>query len=1233
MSTLLRDVIDIPERTGAEDYVLRLTEGVGHDRVAATMRDYVVTPQLADAFDKALALVGEAVRSNISRGAFLTGSFGSGKSHFMAVLHALLGNEPAARAVPQLQPVVAAHDPVLQGKKVLRLAYHLLGAKSLEEAILGGYVSQIRQLHPDAPLPAVHVSDGILADAERQRKRLGDDAFFDALGGGHDDPWAALLGGGRWDLETYEAARAAAPDAENRQQLVSALVRAFFTAYTEQASYVNLDHGVTAISRHAAGLDYDAIVLFLDELVLWLAFAVQDRAFFARESQKLTKLVESGEADRPIPLVSFVARQMDLRVWFADSGASGAEQEALNRAFKHQEGRFSTVELGDDNLPYVAHQRLLLPRSAEAERELVAAFDRLDRRGEVWDVLLDGVNTDPTHRGADEAAFRLTYPFSPALMSALRSLASVMQRERTALKVMQQMLVDRRHGLTIDDVVPVGDCFDYVVTGKEPLDTQISGLFRSATALYRDKLLPHILTKHSLTIEDLSRDPAELPRGFRADDRLAKTLLLSAVAPNVPALKELTASRLASLNHGSIVSPLPGSEASVVLATVRDWSSKVPEIRVSDASRNPVIRVQLADVDYESVVERARGEDNVGRRRELIKKLVRESLRLDDVAEDVYGATTHTVVWRGSKREIDLLFGNVRDGTWLTEDHFRNAPGVWRFVIDHPFDEPGHSAAEDLDRIDALRAAGLHAQTVVWLPRFVSDERMQELRRLVVLDWLLETDERWRRNADHLSEVDRVTARSILESQHAALHQRLLLSIQEAYGAAAPTTGTLLDDPSHDRVLISLDDRLQLANPVGADLKAALDNLVDQAYSATYPNHPRIEPPDHEVTLRELAAVQAVVEQAVADPEGRVLMESASRAAIRRVTSALAVGTAGETHFVFGDDKFSFWGAEIEKAASRANVAANAPITVTNLREWIDAVTPAFGLRPEVADLVIIAWAALRQRAWYQHGRAIPAPKPGQVRLDMELRPEPAPTTDEWRGAIGIAEPLLGVTANPYLTPTAVAEFAERVRARAGSFVNAAASLPRLLEEAYRRLDVPNAPAGRLSTARAGADLADRLTRTTDKLTIVRLLAQASLPATPAAVAQSLSSAEQNVRALSSYRWDRLTELHSGAAGTDPRSREAAAILDRLRDAVAANEIVTPLRSALTTAEDEAFAWAMRGRPPEPPTPPPPSPSPAPAGRVLRPAGGDDAQLIADVGGFLAAHADDEVEVTWRVVE
>ena len=63
-----------------------------------------------------------------------------------------------------------------------------------------------------------------------------------------------------------------------------------------------------------------------------------------------------------------------------------------------------------------------------------------------------------------------------------------------------------------------------------------------------------------------------------------------------------------------------------MLAKVREWSRRVPEIHVGSDPRNPVIRVQLSDVDYESVVENAKGEDNDGRRRELIKDLVRDAL-------------------------------------------------------------------------------------------------------------------------------------------------------------------------------------------------------------------------------------------------------------------------------------------------------------------------------------------------------------------------------------------------------------------------------------------------------------------------------------------------------------------------------------------------------------------------------------------------------------------------------
>lgn len=55
---------------------------------------------------------------------------------------------------------------------------------------------------------------------------------------------------------------------------------------------------------------------------------------------------------------------------------------------------------------------------------------------------------------------------------------------------MQRMLVDRRNTLTIDDLIPVGDAFDYIVEGGEPIDGHAAALFRSAEGLYSNRLLP-----------------------------------------------------------------------------------------------------------------------------------------------------------------------------------------------------------------------------------------------------------------------------------------------------------------------------------------------------------------------------------------------------------------------------------------------------------------------------------------------------------------------------------------------------------------------------------------------------------------------------------------------------------------------------------------------------------------------------------------------------------------------
>ena len=83
--TLWRDLIDIPASLASDAFVLDLTRGVRDP--SATLRQYVVTPTLAQRFDEALQLVQHALEGRRRRAAFLHGSFGAGKSHFMAVLH------------------------------------------------------------------------------------------------------------------------------------------------------------------------------------------------------------------------------------------------------------------------------------------------------------------------------------------------------------------------------------------------------------------------------------------------------------------------------------------------------------------------------------------------------------------------------------------------------------------------------------------------------------------------------------------------------------------------------------------------------------------------------------------------------------------------------------------------------------------------------------------------------------------------------------------------------------------------------------------------------------------------------------------------------------------------------------------------------------------------------------------------------------------------------------------
>ena len=179
--------------------------------------------------------------------------------------------------------------------------------------------------------------------------------------------------------------------------------------------------------------------------------------------------------------------------------------------------------------------------------------------------------------------------------------------------------------------------------------------------------------------------------------------------PEVEPLKNLTASRLAALNHGTIKAP-PGMDAArLVLGKVRNWAGRVGEIRVGDGP-DPVISVQILGVDTEAILEKARIYDNAGNRIRKVRQLLFASMGVEDRDEMFL---VHSFVWRGSRRRCDVVYANVRE---LPEESLKAQGDDWKVIVDWPFDDPGHDPnggsreARRLPRPERLDAvAGLAA--------------------------------------------------------------------------------------------------------------------------------------------------------------------------------------------------------------------------------------------------------------------------------------------------------------------------------------------------------------------------------------------------------------------------------------------------------------------------------------------------------------------------------------------
>ena len=1160
--TLLKELIDIPDYVDKGAFVLKLAEGVNDPE--ATLNNYVVTEQLVRCFDDALNFIRGALEGHTSKAAYLHGSFGSGKSHFMAVLHLILQGNPAARGIPELAPVIAKHNEWIQGRKFLLVPYHMIGARDMESGVLGGYADYIRHIHPGAPVPGVYRAEGLFQDAQRIRESMGDAAFFAQLnqtgpsGGGWGDLEA------RWDAEHLDAAMAAGPGSEERSRLVGDLVKQFFSTYNMHAShgeaYVPLDQGLSIISKHAKELGYDALILFLDELILWLASHSADLKFVHQECQKVAKLVEAQTPERPAPIISFVARQRDLRELIGDS-VPGAERLNFNDALGWQEGRFHTITLEDRNLPAIAEKRVLRPRGPNARRELDAAFEQTAKARE------SVMNTLLTSEG-DRAMFKKVYPFSPALIQTLIAVSSVLQRERTALKVMMQLLVDQRDMLTVGDLVPVGDLFDVIAHGDEAFSAEMALHFNNAKRLYHQKLLPALEQKHGRR-EELEALPPDAPKrmAFTNDDRLVKTLLLAALAPEVESLRALTPEKLAALNHGTIRTPIPGREGQEVLHRCREWAAMVGEVRVGD-EMNPTISVQLTGVDTESIIEQARAEDNQGNRVRLVRAMLFEALGVEDRGEMFF---EHEFLWKNTRRACELMFKNIRD---LPESSLENTGSTWRLIIDWPFDEPGHGPADDdskLQRFLEQRPDG--ARTLCWIPSFLSENAMKDLGMLVILQHIL-NGERFGQYAHHLSPADRQAAKQLLENQRSVLRNRVKNHLEAAYGLGNADHHESLDathevEPAeHFR---SLSPGFQPQPPGAASLGEAMEGFLSQALAHDFPAAPEFET---EVKPGVIKKVYEEVRKAAQAQDGRAFVEQKNRGLVRQIANPLNLGEMGydATHFVLSNA----WKNHFTKKAAEAREA----ITVSRLRQWMDEPKP-MGLPREAQNLVILVFAEQTNRTFFLHGGPYPATL-NELLDACELREQKLPSKEAWSTALQRAGHIFGLSVSELRNASNVGELARHVKDAVDAKAPHCEEYAKRLRERIEQLGLTPGASQRLATADASAALLASL-RSVGPDAVIETLAAASVATSEEAMGGCVKNAGELHSVLTSTNWEIIEAVHSLPGGE--------AVLDSAKKTLMYDEHVINLKPGLDEAQSRAtrlFTQSVeKAQPPDPPKPPP----------------------------------------------
>ncbi|MBX7096839.1 MAG: hypothetical protein K1X89_03920 [Myxococcaceae bacterium] len=705
MSKTIKDVFDLKpaNELTSMGFVVRLREA---DRASEEFKnlvsDYVVTPSV----EKELPLILDKMKQVYSRGEeygrFIHGSFGSGKSHFMSMLAAVLENVPEAWA--KFGPLLkkGEHQAWLEKAGLLVVRLHMLSTRGrttgFDRAVYDAFNAALAR-RDKATFEFLNL-DAVFAEARREAQEYGDVVWKKLESAG-------IVG----SKEEFEAIAAGSITA--RESFAKAWLQHKGRNLADAGIDPKWSEGLKRMAAHAKAQGFGGIVLMVDEFVLWLA--EKSGREFIQEINNLTMIVDHDKGQRAAPIFVFVARQRSLSEFFPDL----ADDKQIYEHINHQAQRFEVTNLEDVELRHIVRGRVLRPRDPKAIDAAVAAL--AEKHDKVWKALL---------ANGDSAYLKDVYPFHPALIEMLVDVTSLMQRERSALRLLYELLVVHNPDLPLGAFIPVGSAFSAIFTRAGVEASKKIELMQEIHHAYYLRLEP--------TIDQLA---VELGADFTPERKTAlqhhvKTVLLGAVSTRL-AGSGLTIERLVQLNTADVEGESFRTQVRIAQTDLRALSTRLPDLQIVGTDKTAQVTYVLGRVSLGEVLKRAQSKvDNLSTRFRTFWGALRKALDLDGAKGFEDGGPNEgdwTLLWRKTRRRGRIKLNNVRE---MSQQDFEPPEDAFAVLIDYPWDEPGRTVDEDRMRAVTARKKKGNLHTVCWLPRHFTDGELAIITELAAVRYL-----------------------------------------------------------------------------------------------------------------------------------------------------------------------------------------------------------------------------------------------------------------------------------------------------------------------------------------------------------------------------------------------------------------------------------------------------------------------------------------------------------------